>query len=68
MAWLTLIYLDDSMSQFPVEQEDLRSLKPIVSLAQKIDSTQHSSAKAKRKDDWFTKMAKEADMELSDNE
>lgn len=56
---------DEELIQFPVDQDDLRLIRPLVQLAQKIDSTQHRLDKAKRHDDWFTKMAKEADIELS---
>ena len=60
--------IDDSLSTFPVEQSDLKLFKPIVSLAQRIDSAQHKTDKAKHKDDWFVKMAKEADLGLSEDE
>lgn len=50
-----------------MEQTDLKMFKPTVSLAQRIDSAQHKTDKAKRKDDWFLKMAKEADLEISDD-
>ncbi|XP_067943558.1 ATP-dependent RNA helicase DDX24-like isoform X2 [Watersipora subatra] len=59
---------DDSVSQFPVDQTDLRIFRPIISLAQRIDSTQHRSDKVKREDDWFVKMAKEADLGYSDED
>ena len=51
-----------------MEQSDLKLFKPIVSLAQRIDSAQHKTDKAKHKDDWFVKMAKEADLGLSEDE
>ncbi|KAF6023855.1 hypothetical protein EB796_017835 [Bugula neritina] len=65
---LKSLHKDDALSPFPVVQEDLKQLKPIVSLAQRIDTTTHRTEKARRHDDWFVKMAKDADLDISDGE
>ena len=57
----------DDLGTFPVEQDDIRLLKPAVSLAQKIDKTHHKDVKKSTQEDWFSKMAKEAELGSSDS-
>jgi len=55
------------MSTFPVDHTNLKLIRPIVRLAQRIDKETHAITKAKWDEDWLSNMAKEAELHSSED-
>ena len=51
---------------FPVDNTLMQAVRDRVSLARKVDKAVNTSARAKSSKDWFSKTAKELDIELDD--
>eukprot|EP01134_Creolimax_fragrantissima_P001078 CFRG1078T1 len=57
----------DGFSEFPVDNMYMPAIKTRVSLARRIDKSEHRANKKKGDDDWLTKAALEMDIILDDS-
>jgi ATP-dependent RNA helicase DDX24/MAK5 len=67
LYYLTLLPADD-ISALPIEYSFLPALKERVTLARELDKFTHTEKKSAHDDAWIRKLAKEADMDVSDEE
>lgn len=58
----------DDTSSLPIEYSFLPALKERVTLARELDKLNHNEQKSAHDDAWIRKMAKEADLDLSEDE
>eukprot|EP00123_Amoebidium_parasiticum_P017639 comp23927_c0_seq1/m.42244 comp23927_c0_seq1/g.42244 ORF comp23927_c0_seq1/g.42244 comp23927_c0_seq1/m.42244 type:complete len:664 (-) comp23927_c0_seq1:73-2064(-) len=57
---------EEGLNDFPVDGAYFPAIKKRLTLARKIDEAEHQQRKSRTSDDWFTKTAKELDIEVDD--
>lgn len=62
------LHRKDDLSSMPIEYTFLSALKERVALAKQIDQAIHTQNKVSHDDAWLRKLAKEAEMELSEED
>ena len=61
---LSMLPVDQSLRDFPLESAYVKPLQPQVSLAKQIYTLTFSQNKAKKTESWFTRSAQALDVEL----